>query len=156
MSRTIENSGGLEHVELVKLASKRIIDSFIGLKNISINYEEENITVDITLDEKENSWHRIIFTLRPDIIVLRVSKEFRRYTNSWLSIQDSRFIIFEIETNPQNIFANMIKMESYKQLRKERGSYAFVLVVWSDAQLPEKIEPFDEVWKFEKDKEALS
>lgn len=152
MKRGLNTSGGPEHIALVKLASKKIIETFDDLKEIMIDYEPTELRIAIKIDERWGSgYSQANFDFRPDIVV-RTSKEFD-YDKPWVTIKDSICIVFEAETNPRNIFNNAIKIEGYKRVRNDRlgrSSYGLVLVCWNDATLPEKIEPFDEVWKFDR------
>lgn len=149
--RGLATSGGKEHVELVKLATKRIIDQFQNLRDIQISYEDREFSIDLRLKDSQHGYSNASFEFRPDIIVRAENK--RRDDEKWDSILDSSAIVFEAETDPKKIFGNVLKIEAYKTMKMRpwgRQQYAFVLVVWADAVLPQNIEPFDEVWKFEK------
>jgi len=158
MKRGSATSGTDEHVQLVKLATKRIIDEFVNLRYISINYEKQNLTFQIKV--RDGTWGETnsYFELRPDILLRAENKgkggSIMDDAKKWENIMDSNAIIFEAETDPRNIFKNAIKLEAYKQIKRNnygRAAYGFVLVVWEDAVLPENIEPFDEVWRFKKE-----
>jgi len=150
MKRGSATSGKEEHVELVKLTVKKIVDTFSNLKNIQIAFEKEDeLRFDFKIDDSQHSWTHASIAFRPDI-VLHVEEGLRKYSDvEWSCITDSRAIVFEIESNPQNFFSNLIKRAAYSEIRKRnRTQYSFVLVCWEDAKLPENISPFDEVWKF--------
>ena len=152
MKRGLYTSGGKEHIELVKLTSRRIIDTFDDLREIMIDYEPTELRIAIKIDERWGSgYSQANFDFRPDIVV-RTSRGYDEET-PWITIKDSMCIVFEAETDPRNIFKNNIKIEGYKRVKNDkmgRASYSLVLVCWDDAKLPENIEPFDEVWKFNK------
>ena len=152
MKRGIATSGGKEHIELTKLTSKRIIDNFDDLREIMIDYESTEFKINIKINERFNTGYSTAnFDFRPDIVV-RTSREVEP-DEPWITIKDSTCIVFEIETDPRNIFNNVIKIEAYKKLREDRigrACYSFILVCWDDARLQKNIEPFDEVWKFKR------
>jgi hypothetical protein len=156
MRRGSGTSGKDEHVELVRLAVKRIVDSFSNLRHILISFEQQNLKFELQIKTGEYGYTNAHFEFRPDII-LRAENTGKGSSimddaKIWKTILDSSTIVFEIETDPRsNIFSNVLKIEGYKKIREEafgRAAYAFVLVVWADAVLPENVEPFDEVWRF--------
>lgn len=155
MKRGLGTSGKDEHVELVKLATKRIVDTFQNLRYILISYEQHEMEFELKVKEGEHGYTNANFTLRPDI-VLRAENTGKGSSimddaKLWKSIMDSGAIVFEAETDPKNIFHNVLKLEAYRKIKAEsfgRAAYAFVLVCWNDAILPKNIAPFDEVWKF--------
>lgn len=153
MKRGSATSGGDEHITLVRLATKRIVDRFMNLHYILISYEAHEFTFELTIKDK-TGYHRSYASLefRPDILVDHENKQLRRFENEeWTSILDSSAVVFEAETDPRHFFANRLKSESYKRIKaKNRQAYAFVLVVWDDAKVPKDFEPFDEVWAFPK------
>jgi len=152
MKRGSATSGGQEHIELVKLALKKIVDTFVCLRRIMITFEESEFTMDIKIQENHSSYTNAHFSFRPDVIV-RAETEDAFNKKEWKSIYDSSAVVFEAETNPHNIFNNLIKIEAYKRIKSRdygRRAYSFVLVCWKNAKLPASIEPFDEVWKFQK------
>lgn len=154
MKRGSATSGSNEHVALVKLATKRIVDRFMNLHNINISYESHAFSFEIRFPEKQGYYRPQAFLeFRPDILVEAEHKGLRRSsTLDWEGIFDSKTCIFECETDPRNIFGNRMKCESYKRIKtKNRQAYAFILVVWDDANVPKNHEPFDEVWRFKKD-----
>jgi len=157
MKRGSATSGGQEHIELVKLATKRIVDRFVNLHFIIISYEAREFSFELKIADKRG-YHRAFASLefRPDIFVEHESEELKTFENvPWTNILDSGAIVIEAETDPHNFFNNLLKCESYKRIRaKSRKTYAFVLVVWDDAKLPKNIEPFDEVWRFPRKKET--
>ena len=150
--RSIKSSGGSDHVELVKLASKRLIDEFEELNEIVLNYEAE-LDVDIQFGENRGYGRtNTRFNFRPDITVTTINYKFTDQVDP-----DKRFIwqahkvLFEAETDPRNIFKNVLKIECYKKMKRGRLlECAFVLVCFDDAVLPENTAPFDEIWKFER------
>lgn len=160
MKRSLQTSGGKGHVRLVKLASKRIIEQFEGLRYMLVSYEKTDLQTELRISDGAYGYTNVHFDFRPDIVV-RVVKEkdeqekrgIFREDREWNSVLDSNTIVFEIETNPRNIFRNQVKIGAYKKIRSDRygrTAYAFVLVCWEDANLPKNIEPFDEVWKFKR------
>jgi hypothetical protein len=153
LKRGSATSGKEEHVELVKLATKKIVDTFQNLRVIHISYEQFDMQFEISIAEsRDRDYTNTYFTLRPDIMV-RAENRWKEH-QPWLSIMDSNAIVFEAETDPKNIFSNVLKMEAFKKIKSDsygRIGYAFVLVCWEDAALPQNIEPFDEVWKFPRD-----
>jgi len=158
MTRNLDVTGGIEHVALVKLATKRIVDEFANLRLIIISYDEHEVRFEIKIEERYNSYSNAHFAFRPDIFVRRASEkkteDFEK--KNWKGIFDSHAILFEAETEPKNIFSNTLKMAAYQKIKSDsygREMYAFVLVCWEDAILPENIEPFDEIWKFSKEVE---
>ena len=145
--------GGEGHITLVKLTTKRIVDTFPDLRYILISFEEQELRMDIKIRDGYTGYTNTTFNFRPDIVVRVLSKKEDFTKHKWNSILDSSVILFEAETNPQNFFQNHLKMTAYKKIKKDvygRYGYAFVLVCWSDSKLPENCEPFDEIWKFDK------
>ena len=151
MKRGSATSGKEEHISLIKLTTKRIVETFENLKHIQISYEPtDEMNFEVKIEDSEYAYRSHSHVgFRPDII-LRAEHGLKQFSNvEWSGITDSRAIVFEIETNPMNIFKNLIKIAAYKQIRqRNRTMYSFVLVCWDDAKLPEKIDPFDEVWQF--------
>ena len=150
--RSIKSSGGSDHVELVKLATKRIIDEFEEVNEIVINYEQE-IHVNIKPDfETRFGRTNVKFDFRPDIAVTttkfmvneEVDPEKRK-------IWQAHRVFFEAETKPSRLFKNLLKIECYRKMRKGGFlEFAFVLVCFEDAKLPKNTAPFDEVWTFKR------
>lgn len=157
MKRGSVTSGGDSHVELVKLATKRVVDSFQNLRYILLSYEQQNFTFDLKVTDGIHGYTNANFEFRPDIVVRAENcakgTSFQEDEKKWESPLDSSAIVIEAETNPKNFFSNTLKVEAYKQIKSRggRGLFAFVLACWSDAVLPDNIEPFDEVWKFPKE-----
>jgi hypothetical protein len=155
MKRGAGTSGKDEHVELVKLATKRIVDTFQNLRHILISYEQHEMQFELKVKEGEYGYTNAHFTLRPDIVVRAENKgkgeSIADDAKLWKSIMDSNAIVFEAETDPKTIFHNVLKLEAYRKIKAEaygRAAYAFVLICWDDAVLPKNVDPFDEVWKF--------
>lgn len=155
MKRGSGTSGKDDHVELVKLATKRIVDCFENLRHILVSYEQQNMNFELKIKDSAYGETFAHFEFRPDIVVRAENtgkgSSIMDDVKVWKTIMDSHAIVFEIETDPRNIFSNILKIEAYKKIRSEyygRAAYAFVLVCWNDAILPNNIEPFDEVWKF--------
>ncbi len=142
-------------MELVKLASKRLLDEFEEIKEIFVNYEEE-VDVNVQFGELRGYGRTSTsFNFRPDILVTtakymldeEIDPERRK-------IWQAHRVFFEAETDPRNIFKKVLKLECYKKMK--RGGIhecAFVLVCFEDAKLPENTAPFDEVWLFPKKEE---
>jgi hypothetical protein len=155
MKRGAGTSGSDEHVELVKLATKRIVDTFQNLRYILISFEQHEMKFDIEIKDALHGFTNAHFELRPDI-VLRAENTGKGSSimddaKLWKSIMDSTAIVFEAETDPANIFHNILKLDAYRRIKAEsfgRAAYAFVLVCWDNAVLPRNVDPFDEVWKF--------
>jgi hypothetical protein len=152
MTRNLDTTGGAEHVALVKLATKKIIDEFANLRHILISYDEHEVKFEIKIQERYDGYTNAHFDFRPDIFVRCAGKELKGFQKkSWKNIFDSHAILFEAETEPKNIFGNVLKMAAYQKIKSDafgREAYAFVLVCYEDAVLSESIEPFDAVWKF--------
>jgi len=155
MKRSLDTSGGEEHVYLVKRAVKRVIDEMAGLRVITISFEDSEFQFEVTIREDRDSYTNAHFSFRPDMIVRakNTSGSPIYSEKTWTKITDSSAIVFEAETDPKNFFNNAIKVEAYKKIKGDsygRFGYSFVLVCWEDAKLPKNIEPFDEVWRFSK------
>lgn len=143
-------------MELVKLATKRIIDEFEEINEIVINYEQEldfNIKPDF---DSRYGRTNVSFNFRPDIAV--TTTKFKLDTEiepEERKIWQAHRVFFEIETDPRNnLFKNLLKVECYKKMR--RGGFfefAFVLVCFEDAKLPKDTKPFDELWTFPRKEE---
>ncbi len=149
--RSIKSSGGSDHVWLVKEATKRIIDEFEECHEIVLNYEDENIHVNIKPDfDSRFGRTNVNFNFRPDITV--TTTQFKHETDidpEKRKLWQAHRVFFEAETDPRNIFKNLLKMECYRKMR--RGSFfefAFVLVCFEDEKLPKDTKPFEEIWLF--------
>jgi len=168
MGRTITSGGGESHSKLIRLASYHIIESFSDLQQIALCYENDHFRLDIKIQnpgfEGALGYTNVAFTFRPDILLRHPGTEWVRPSISderaWTGIRDSPTIILEAETNPKNFYDNAVKCAAYDQIRKDRNigrrAYAFVLVCWNDAQIPDDPSPFDEVWKFDRVTEELT
>lgn len=140
-------------MELVKLASKRLIDEFEEINEILVNYEAE-LDVNVQFGDRRGYGRTSTsFNFRPDILVTttkyimedEIDPEKRK-------IWQAHRVFFEAETKPHRIFNNTLKIECYKKMKKGGiHECAFVLVCWEDAKLPKNTSPFDEIWKFRKD-----
>lgn len=152
MPRSLGTSGGNEHVALVQLACKKIIEDFPDLRYILVSFDEHEAEFNIRIQDKYEGFTNSTFSFRPDILIRVLRKRDESDTRKkWRSILDSAAIMFEAEIDPRNIFKNILKLAAYKKMKADsfgREAFAFVLVCWSDAQLPKNIEPFDDVWKF--------
>ena len=155
MPRNIQSGGGKEHIELVKLAVKRVVDEFSEkVRGIHICFEKAELKMEIEIKRDQWGYTHTNFTFRPDIIVDVMKDDDKLLSineKEWKSIFDSDTVLFEAETDPRNLFSNNIKIEAYRRIRADgygRNAYAFVLVCWSDAKLPRNKEPFDEIWRF--------
>lgn len=167
----MENSGGALHVEMVKKASKALIDRFNTLNTISLEYEGHlGARINMAIDRLDKVPAIESLDFRPDIIVRHVPETEKglnsyqlmevRDRKKWTKIEDSQFIIFEIETNPSNILRNTLKMVFYEKLKNSetqwgRAMYAFVLVAPAKYEAEISIffgkasQVFDEVWLFD-------
>ncbi len=153
--RSIKSSGGSDHVELVKLATKRIIDEFEEINEIVINYEQDiNVNIKPDFDSRFGRTS-VNFDFRPDIAVTTTQFKLDSEVDpEKRKIWQAHRVFFEAETDPRNLFKNLLKVECYKKMR--RGGlfeFAFVLVCFEDAKLPEKTAPFDEIWVFPRKEE---
>ena len=166
-SRGLENSGGPLHVAMVKEAVKMIVDRLATMNKIFIQFEPwHKIGMSFHKDRFEKFMVTPQLDFRPDILLNQTPRDRRKATAGgftkirkhydekvWESIEDSNFIVFEIETKPKSIFRNLLKMAYYARMKDERDrktarlTYAFVLVVPQGSSLPADTEPFDEVWK---------
>ncbi len=150
MRLSLQSGGGSEHVTLVKLASHKIIDEFESLYEIQVRYEPENVKVEFKINEQ---YGKTILTsgfdLRPDIVAIHSKVTGQDYFGK--GMRNTVWNIIEAETKPKTIFRNKLKMLAYEKMKEDHENYYhFILVCWSDAKLPDSIEPFNEVWKFEK------
>ena len=174
--RGLENSGGPQHIYMVKEAVKRVLDEFDTMNRLLLQFEMTQMPrVSFHQDryDKNSMSQRIDF--RPDIMLSHIPRdqrkaaqkglsELRRYSNEleekgWESIQDSNCIIIEVEMNPMRAFKqNVLKHAYYSRLKDERHRsnarfrYAFVLVAPTGVKVPEDIEPYDELWTIPKSK----
>jgi len=149
----VKIGGKKEHIALVKLASIRLINDMSDrLEGFTLSFEDKHFGINFRLELGE-SWSHADghFNLIPDIVAqIEPKTDIMIKGRKWHSIIDSRTLIFEAETDPRNIFQNVMKMMAYAMVKKDygRGRYAFILVCREDARLPDNIEPFDEVWRF--------
>lgn len=149
--------GKKEHIALVKLATKKVIDDFADrLEGFKVSFEEKHFGFDFKIARDQWSMTHGSFTFKPDIVAWiepRKDITFGKDRGRWKSIIDSRCLIFEVETNPRKIFRDILKIEAYRRVKSSdygRGTYAFILVCWREAKLPDIVEPFDEVWRFDR------
>jgi len=152
----MRTKGKEEHIALTKLALKKLIDEYTDmLKGFKVAFEDKHFGINFRIELGE-SWSHAdgSFQLIPDIVAdIEPKEDIFMKGRKWKSIADSRTLIFEVETSPTNIFQNIMKMQAYSMVKNEpygRSHYAFILVCWEDAKLPEILEPFDAVWKFSK------
>jgi len=139
-------------VELVKLATKRLLDEFEEVNEMMINYEAE---VDVNVEFGDHRGYgrtSTSFNFRPDILVTTTKYKLNEEVDPEnRKIWQAHRVFFEAETDPRNIFRNTLKIECYKKMKKGRiHECAFVLVCFEDAKLPKNTAPFDEVWTFKK------
>ncbi len=161
MTRALGAGGGPKHTALVRWAAKKIIDGYDELTAIDMDFESDDVRLDIRIDtELGRVGHtRAHFIFRPDIVVRFKRMKERDYSveQEWKNIHDSRAWLIEAETDPRNIFSNVIKIEGYRRLINERigrWAYALILVCYDDAVFPENrirqetpsVKPFDELW----------
>lgn len=169
-SRGMENSGGELHIRMVKETVKRIVDRFVTMNRIMIQFEPwEQIKMTFHENRYEKFMHTPQLDFRPDIMLTHMPVEKRKARSKgfmatvnyseekvWESIEDSTHVVFECETRPKAIFRNHLKIAYYKRMTDERRlsdarlRYAFVLVVPKGSKLPDNTEPFDEIWEIEK------
>ena len=169
--RGLESSGGPKHIYMVKEAVRRVLDEFDTMTRLLFQFELSQ-RPKVVFHEDRFDRHSMSQSIefRPDILISHIPKEerkatqggfseLRRYSNEldekvWESIQDSNYIIIEVETNPMRAFKqNVLKNAYYSKLKDERSlrnarfRYAFVLVVPMGAKVPEDIEPYDVLWR---------
>lgn len=168
--RGLESSGGPKHIYMVKEAVKRVLDEFDTMNRLLFQFELTT-RPKVTFHEDRFDKYAMSQTIefRPDILISHIPRderkarkndtELRRYSNEldekvWESIQDSNYIIIEVETNPMRAFKqNILKHAYYSRLKDERTRrnarfrYAFVLVISLDSKVPADIEPFDVLWR---------
>jgi len=169
--RGLESGGGLQHITMVKEAVKRVLDEFDTMNRLLFQFE---LTTRPRISFHEDRFDKYAMSqsidFRPDILISHVPteerkasqggfNELRRYSNEldekvWESIQDSNYIIIEVETNPIRAFKqNVLKHAFYARLKDERNRrnarfrYAFVLVAPAHIKVPDVIEPFDVLWR---------
>lgn len=175
MSRGIEDSGGELHIRMVKSASKALIDRFNTLKVISLEYEgHAGARINVAIDRLDRVPSMESIDFRPDIIVRHtpeIEKGLDNYQimtmrekQGWSKIEDSQFIIFEIETDPANILKNSLKMAFYGRMKNSdtrwgRAIYAFVLVTLKKYDNLESntaaYRIFDEIWFLHEDEQGI-
>jgi len=145
------SSGGSDHVTLVKLASKKVIDEFDYLQQILVQYERTDIHADVRLSEKWYHRTNVALEMRPDIIVVTGEPKEEKGYGRYIGI--NQITIIEAETDPRNIFKNLFKIEVYKRMKSGgrgvdvRDPVTFILACFDDAKLPKNTAPF-EVWTF--------
>ena len=148
--------GNAKHIALIQLAVKKVVDDFAEkLDRINVSFEENAFKMEIKVQTDKYGYTNAEFNFRPDIAAHIIPKKEKEdlFDTKWNSIFDSTWWIFEAETNPRNIFKNVVKMEAYRKIKGDsygRQVYAFILVCWDDAVLPKNVEPFDQVWKFKR------
>ena len=148
--------GGKQHVDLVKLAIKKLVDEYMDkVKSLFVEFEDSHFGFEFKIHKDQWDTTHGSFTFKPDIVARIETKKDIIFNKKdrWLDITDSNTLIFEAENDPHNIFSNTLKMEAYRMVKANdygRQTYAFILVCWSDAKLPDILEPFDAVWRFEK------
>ncbi|GAH33196.1 unnamed protein product, partial [marine sediment metagenome] len=115
--RSIKSSGGSDHVELVKLATKRIIDEFEEINEIVINYEQDiNVNIKPDFDSRFGRTN-VNFNFRPDIAVTTTKfKHENEIDPEKRKIWQAHRVFFEAETDPRNLFKNLLKVECYKKM----------------------------------------
>lgn len=171
VERGLESSGGPKHVYMVKEAVRRVLDEFDTMNRLLFQFE---LTVMPRISFHEDRFEKYGMTTsidyRPDILISHIPRDQRRaaqkghnqmrlYTaeqeeRGWESIQDSNYIIIEVELNPVRAFKqNTLKHAYYSKLKAERDRrharfrYAFVLVTSLDSKVPADIEPYDILWR---------
>ena len=168
----MEHSGGPLHIKMVKEAVKIIADRFSTMNKIMIQFEPwHKVNMRFQEDRYEKFMHTPQLDFRPDIMLSHMPPDKRKAQKKglhasfnymdekvWETIEDSTHVIFEVETDPRNIFRSILKIEYYKRMKDERQrrnarlQYSFVLVAPEGAKLPADTEPFDEVWTIPKSK----
>lgn len=169
--RGLESSGGPKHIYMVKEAVRRVLDEFDTMNRLLFQFEL-SVRPKVVFHEDRFDRHNISQSIefRPDILISHIPKEerkatqggfgeLRRYSNEldekvWESIQDSNYIVIEVETNPMRAFKqNVLKHAYYSRLKDERSRrnarfrYAFVLVAPAHVKVPDVIEPYDVLWR---------
>ena len=151
--RSIITSGGSDHVYLVKMATKKVIDEFDYLQEFLVQYERTDIHGSVSLSEKWYHRTNVSFELRPDVIVL--TGQLGTDKKGIMNVMSDKTIIIEAETDPRNLFKNIFKIETYKKIKKasinvidKEPELKFILVCFEDAKIPKDYSPFDEVWLF--------
>lgn len=156
---------------MVKETVKRVLDEFDTMNRLLLQFElSQRPKVTFHEDRFDKYMGSQSIEFRPDILVSHIPREqrraaqkgfneMRRYSDKreekgWESIQDSNYIIIEVELNPVRAFKqNILKHAYYSRIKDERNmrnarfKYAFVLVTSLDAKAPADIEPFDVLWR---------
>ncbi|MHA1286001.1 MAG: hypothetical protein ACTSPB_01235 [Candidatus Thorarchaeota archaeon] len=127
---------------------------------MEVGYEERGLDVDIhmRMGLGGSGYTNARFSFRPDMVVCTFKKrddKLRFSDRKWEKFEDSNWIVFEAETNPRNIFNNLLKMTAYETIRAKpqlgRVAYAFVLLTFTKYEkflAKRSIDPFDEAWLF--------
>ncbi len=131
---------------------------------MEIGFEERGLDVEIKMHTGLGGagYTNANFSFRPDIVVHPYkNREDNLHLNTdkkWSKPEDSIWVILEAETNPRNIFSNVLKLEAYRKIGEDhdfgKKTYSFILVTFADQRTPideRGMTPFDEVWLFDRD-----
>lgn len=158
-SRSLSSGGGDLHRALTKATILRAINRFHATYLITIDFEEvHQPQVRFSTDRHSHILTRSL-NFRADMVIRHNPYRFDkgRYSfpepEDWDGIEWSQQILFEIETNPRNIFNDRkLKIEYYRMVKEDethgRFGWAFVLVIpeGKTKGIP-KDHPFDEIWE---------
>lgn len=155
------SGGGGLHVALTKAAIVRMMNRFDTVSVMSINFEENHSPkIQFGMDRFNHYMNRSI-DFRPDFVIrhnpYRFEGDDRGFgypePEMWDGLEWSQQILFEVETDPKNMFnKRKLKIEYYRLIKEDerngRFSWAFVLVLpeGMGSKVPEG-HPFDEVWE---------
>lgn len=132
-----------------------VIDIELPLGEINANLQISSFLEHNRYDVSQMSRKKF----EPDIVALQ---EIATHTGVTISgtdeISDLAIWIIEAETTPNNLLRDTYRRTAYQLLRLRdenvRHPVHLILAVYEDVQVPEDTKPFDQVWRFKREKET--
>lgn len=148
------------HKDLVKKALLRLIDRVDNIVVINIELEMGEIEANISIGSFIGSKFDVSQTSRkrfePDVLaVQQVGLDTEEgYGGKKEEIKKVEVWVIEAETGTRNLLRDTYRKTAYKLLKLKdedrREKLHLILAIYDDVKVPDKIAPFDEIWKFQR------
>lgn len=151
-----------EHEYLVQQSLLRLVTGVPNLVVINIGLEMGSISAHLEIDTFSGKGGRYDVSqysskrFQPDILALQeIGSHMKNEINRQVKVTDLGIWVIEAETTPHNLLTDTYRRTAYKllKLREENVLHPMTLVLstFKDLDIPEKVDPFDRVWRFKRE-----
>ena len=152
-----------EHEALVRKALVRLVSDVQGLIVINVGLRMGRIDANLQIstfgdhDSRYDASQYSQKAFEPDILGLQeIGQRLEERYGHKERITDLAIWVVEAETGARNLLTDTYRRTAYKLLKlrdeNQRHPMKLILAIYDDVKLPERIDPFDEVWQFSRER----